>query len=286
MNKVGFHDPQRNLGLIIRESGLTQSMIAEKIGEHGYSVARATINRWANPQKRNRSFSYNPLIMQTLLEVCGENLVTGLRLEDLFIEEHALAAKLRTRKSSGEMLPGVISRATRELSAEKYDDALSGRYVADIPLDFISNQSVRAIFELRNDDSVKFDVRCSFGHDGNSRDEQLPVGKGQMLIWERSAIITVETDLESLMLMTIMIALPSHRAIVDRLEGAITISGSKTRNSPIMSHIVMERLADDDAVSIDEATAGLAPAAEVVGAEPAARRYAVHRTFHGNRSFR
>jgi|GEM_PF-2669643 len=237
-------DPQKNLAFIIQECGLSQASICQRIAERGYSVARATINRWANPQKRNKNFTYNPVIMLCLLEVCSENLIVPLRLEDVFAEGPVLKAKLQSRKSYFEPFPKILASAARHMTARHHSIALEGVYEAELPSPFMSNEFLAAEFEIRNEDDIKFEVACSVTRGcrdaGPEQAEQFS-GSGTMLVWDAKAIMTVEVNLDHLLFLTLHLVVSNRLRTADHLDGVIVMSRGLAGELPSFGHLTLQR---------------------------------------------
>ncbi|MTH99050.1 hypothetical protein [Roseibium sp. RKSG952] len=244
MSTVQSVDPQKNLASIIHESGLSQAAISKTIESRGYSVARATIHRWAKPQKQTRNFTYNPVIMLCLLDVCSQDLIVPLKLADLFSDEEALLAKLRARKSRFNLVPGILKKAAEDLTASKYEQMLIGRFSADLSCEHGSGEYFNAELDISKRNDYTFDVTCQISRNApfaSAVDLQEYTGAGTMLVWDDKAVVNVEVEMEALTLLTMHLNLPRRNRVTDCLDGAIIMSEGESASPPWTGRITLYR---------------------------------------------
>jgi hypothetical protein len=247
LSRRSVGDPRTNLALIIRESGHSQAKIAELLGERGYNVSRATINRWANPEARNRTFTYNAVIMSALLDICSEKLVIKLGLSDLFSPGETLQSKLGKKGSSSLVLPRIIAKATEGLHARTWAKHFCGRY----SISSLSNGTPgrrKSRLEITHGDDVTFRVRCYFESgepSGLSPDERVQFAEGRMVFWERTAMFLIECGGDPVKVICMTMMIPDLTPPIGRMEGLMTLSAASGTGAPTSQQVAMQRVMED-----------------------------------------
>jgi len=248
MSRKNISNPRENLATIIRATGLPQTKLAEEINSRGYSVSRATVNRWANPQNQKRSFSYNPDVMETLIDICSKWSGIAFTIQDVFNTPDELSEKIKASEKPEALLPRIRRSADTRSDLSAISALLCGSYrlVPDFGHSVLSDE-VRFLTILQDEaDSILVRATPSKPalHDDDDRRDSADTGR--LIFWDQTAMIFLEIGALPIRVATITLALMNHTAPLREISGLFSISSHGQHNLPAAFPVKLVRLDHKD----------------------------------------